>query len=398
MQSIQFTAFFAAVLATTALAGCQQEQPASDQATATIVAVSKTSATTQPTVEWKQILPEGKTTCSDGSPYAFYIRSGDPEKLLVYFQGGGACWFRQNCDPEMSPSYSIRVGDIRRANFGIFNLDNEANPFKDFTTVFAPYCTGDVHIGASDTVYPPVEGGQTDLILRHQGRANVESVLQWTYTNVTSPKQIFVTGSSAGAMPSPLYTSLIADRYPSARIAQLGDGAGGYRAINNSARPHEQWGTFNFITGEKGFGDLISATMTYESLYIAAAKAHPEIIFAEFDNAEDAVQKRFLSISGQTTQSLQKAIEANQADIRLEADNFRHYIAGGSGHTVLGRPEFYTLASNGVSIRDWVADLAAFQNVDNVTCQQCATESFAVAAGSAPDPLAAPASPINESE
>jgi metallo-beta-lactamase class B len=280
----------------------------------------------------------------------------------------------------MSPSYSIQVGNIDRANFGIFNLDNPDNPFKDHTTVFAPYCTADVHMGASDTVYPPVEEGQTDLVIRHQGRANVEAVLQWTYEHVPSPQSIFVTGSSAGAIPSPLYTALIADHYVNARIAQLGDGAGGYRRTNNDSRPDEQWGTFDFITQEQGFANLRPETMTYESLYIAAAQAHPDITFAEYDAAEDAVQKRFLSMSGQKDVALQQAIEANHADIRREVGNFSSYIAGGDSHTILGRPEFYTLASNGVAIRDWVAALANFETVENVTCAPCDIESFSGAA------------------
>ena len=378
MQYPTFRRRFATLLAIFVFSACQPESttPASDapQSTGT-----PTEASATPT-DWQKISPAANTTCSDGSPYSFFVRQGDPNKLLVYFQGGGACWFRQNCDPQMSPSYSIQVGNIDRANFGIFNLDNPDNPFKDHTTVFAPYCTADVHMGASDTVYPPVEEGQTDLVIRHQGRANVEAVLQWTYEHVPSPQSIFVTGSSAGAIPSPLYTALIADHYVNARIAQLGDGAGGYRRTNNDSRPDEQWGTFDFITQEQGFANLRPETMTYESLYIAAAQAHPDITFAEYDAAEDAVQKRFLSMSGQKDVALQQAIEANHADIRRDVGNFSSYIAGGNSHTILGRPEFYTLASNGVAIRDWVAALANFETVENVTCAPCDIESFSGAA------------------
>ena len=378
MQYPTFRRRFATLLAIFVFSACQPESttPASDapQSTGT-----PTKASATPT-DWQKISPAANTTCSDGSPYSFFVRQGDPNKLLVYFQGGGACWFRQNCDPQMSPSYSIQVGNIDRANFGIFNLDNPDNPFKDHTTVFAPYCTADVHMGASNTVYPPVEEGQADLVIRHQGRANVEAVLQWTYEHVPSPQNIFVTGSSAGAIPSPLYTALIADHYVNARIAQLGDGAGGYRRTNNDSRPDEQWGTFDFITQEQGFANLRPETMTYESLYIAAAQAHPDITFAEYDAAEDAVQKRFLSMSGQKDVALQQAIEANHADIRREVGNFSSYIAGGDSHTILGRPEFYTLASNGVAIRDWVAALANFETVENVTCAPCDIESFSGAA------------------
>ena len=114
--------------------------------------------------------------------------------------------------------------------------------------------------------------------------------------------------------------------------------------------------------------------MTYESLYMAAAQAQPDITFAEYDAAEDAVQKRFLSMSGQKDVALQQAIEANHADIRRETGNFSSHIAGGDSHTILGRPESHTLASPGVHIRAWVAALATHESVANVTCAACAIE------------------------
>ena len=80
---------------------------------------------------------------------------------------------------------------------------NADNPVADYTVVYAPYCTSDVHLGQQDTSYPPLEEGQEPLLIRHQGRANMQAVLDWTYANVRRPQKIFVTGSSAGAIPSP---------------------------------------------------------------------------------------------------------------------------------------------------------------------------------------------------
>ena len=64
----------------------------------------------------------------------------------------------------MQPTYNINVEQLRGYQTGIFNLDNPANPFADYTVVFAPYCSGDVHIGASDTVYPALTPEQQSLI------------------------------------------------------------------------------------------------------------------------------------------------------------------------------------------------------------------------------------------
>ncbi len=327
---------------------------------------------------WTSVAPGGETTCSDGTPYRFFARPGDPEKLLVFFQGGGGCWTSDTCDPDGNPTYTVNIDpEYTPFAFGAFNFDNPENPFNDHSVVFAPYCTGDVHLGASDTIYPPREEGGEPFTVRHQGRANAQAVLDWTFANVPSPAEVFVTGSSAGAIPSPFYAALVANAYPDARIAHMGDGAGGYRRMNGDARPDEQWGTFSFITSEPGFEDLAPDGFNYERLYIAAAKAHPDILFTEFDAAEDDVQKRFLALSGAHDVKLQEALEANHADIRAEVPNFRAFITGGESHTILRRPEFYTYAANGVRIRDWVADLAAFKPVADVTCVDCSRDTYA---------------------
>lgn len=327
---------------------------------------------------WQEMTPGGDTLCSDGSAYRFYVRKGDPEKLMVYLQGGGACWTRENCDPAMQPTYSINIApDFEPWEFGVFNTRNPDNPLADYSVVFAPYCSADVHLGQRDTVYPPVADGQVPLTIHHRGRTNMQAVLDWTYANVSKPQHVFVTGSSAGAIPSPFYASLIADQYPEAQVAQLGDGAGGYRRMNIDTRPDEQWGTFDFIRNERGFETLESADFNYEKLYIAAAKAHPGILFSEYDAAHDSVQKRFLALSGAQNVDLLEALQLNHADIRNEVANFRAFITGGNSHTILGRPEFYNYGVDGRSVRDWVADLVNFEPVDDVTCTACEADTFA---------------------
>lgn len=351
------------------LAACSADQPAT---------VSAKSGITDLSQSWTSIEPGGETTCSDGTPYRFFVRPGKADKLMVYMQGGGACWLRQNCDPNMQPTYSINIAeDFKPRATGIFNFNNPDNPFADYSIVMAPYCTADVHMGQQDTIYPGLAEAQKDLTIHHQGRSNMQAVLDWTYAQVPNPARIFVTGSSAGAIPSPFYASIIADHYPQAQVAQLGDGAGGYRRLNEDSRPDEQWGTFDFLNSENGFNAVSAQGFNYEKLYIAAAKAQPKILFAEYDAAEDAVQKRFLALGGSETVELKASLTANHADIRAEVQNFRAYIGGGDSHTILLRPEFYAYASNGTAIRDWVAALSNFNDPGDVTCVDCATAAFA---------------------
>ena len=46
------------------------------------------------------VLPGGETRCiySYSTPFAFQVIPGDSDKLLFYFQGGGACWDKATTD------------------------------------------------------------------------------------------------------------------------------------------------------------------------------------------------------------------------------------------------------------------------------------------------------------
>lgn len=371
-----FIGLFVVLLIGSGLVGCAQpgSEGAADaeQSAASLSSTESSLAALAP--GWNKLAPGGETLCSDGSEFSYWVWPGDPSKLMFFLQGGGACWFRGNCDPAMSPSYNINLDSVDPAGkSGIFDYENSANPFADYTAVFVPYCSADVHLGAADTVYPPVVEGQQPLTIYHRGLANVQAALDWTAVNVTAAKQVFVTGSSAGAIPSPYYAMQLARTYPNAQVVQFGDGAGGYRRDTSDveALPHRQWGTIDALRKQPGFADVSLANFTYESLYVRAAQEQPDITFARYDAAEDAVQKRFLAMSGLIDVVLRESLLANEADITKSVDRYAGYIAGGDSHTILGRPEFYTYAVGERGVRDWVADLAQHQPVSNVVCEQC---------------------------
>ncbi len=320
---------------------------------------------------WRTIEPGGDTLCSDGTPYRFLVRPGDPTKLLFHLQGGGGCWRRENCDPNMQPTYRINTEDLTPPSDGVFAFDNKNNPFADYSVVMVAYCSGDIHLGSRDMEYPAVTPDQQPLTIYHRGRANVESALQWTYANLPAPTEVFVSGSSAGALPSPMYASLLADHYPDAKFAHLGDAAGGYLFDTPDTRPRDIWGTFEFLNNTPGFENIPGSAFSYEALYTAAAEANPQILFARYDNAEDRAQKAFLAMRGVTDISLLTSLQANNQDIRNQVKNFRAYIAGGDLHTILGKAEFYELTAQDITIRDWVAALAKRQPVVDVQCQDC---------------------------
>jgi hypothetical protein len=95
------------------------------------------------------VLPGGETRCiySYSTPFAFQVIPGDSDKVLMYFQGGGACWDETStkigfCTSDSSPQQQN----------GIFDRSKSENHFKDHTVVHISYCSGDVFGG--DVVRP----------------------------------------------------------------------------------------------------------------------------------------------------------------------------------------------------------------------------------------------------
>ncbi|HCD27025.1 MAG TPA: hypothetical protein DER02_05870 [Gammaproteobacteria bacterium] len=362
-----------------ALSGCQQtatENPSEAPLAAEVATTNAPTPAAKQPVAWQRVAATGEALCSDGSEYAFFVRPGDPEKVLFYLQGGGACWTRATCDLTMQPSYKPNLQGERPPQFGIFNFDNTDNPFQDYSVVYAPYCSGDVHLGDVDAVYPGIKEGQAPLTIFHRGRANAQAALDWTYTNLPTAQQLFVTGSSAGSLPSPYYATILAEHYADAKVVQLGDGAGGYRLNAGDNNPYTGWQTQAVMAATPGFEALGNAEVSVEALYSAAAKAQPSIQFSQYDAAYDSVQRYFLAIGGQADVDLLSFMKANIADIEAVNPGFRSFVLGGESHTVLGRPQFYAWAVGDVSVRDWVAALAKGEPVRNVLCEDCKLEEF----------------------
>ena len=324
------------------------------------------AASDLPVGEWSTIEPGGDTICSLGTPFSFFVRPAEvaSDKLLIYFQGGGACWFGDICNVSVNPTYDPFVdgGDVPLPG-GIFDYANPENPFVDYNTVFVPYCTADVHIGNAVREYESSAGPVT---IYHNGYNNAMTVLNWTFANFENPETVFVTGSSAGSIPSPFYAEFVAEAYPEARIEVLGDGAGGYRVPLNAPITFGAWGTMSILT------DLYEAytvdNLSFEAFYIEVGKAYPQISMTQYNTAADATQIRFLLLSGVVGVPLIELLELNFADIQAEVDTFAHFLAGGELHTILGRPQLYTYAVGGIRLIDWLTALANGEDVETVAC------------------------------
>jgi hypothetical protein len=89
--------------------------------------------------------------------------------LVLFLQGGGACWDFFTCGgaPELVPRTAVagpfgpgEFEDVYDAYPGSWlRRENLPPSLRDASLVFVPYCTGDVHGGDTTTTYPsPLPG------------------------------------------------------------------------------------------------------------------------------------------------------------------------------------------------------------------------------------------------
>src|SRR5262245_24880236 len=117
---------------------------------------------------------QGRTynpTCIKGTPYRFWARRGTVNKLVVYYQGGGACWEQLTCS---IPTCDADVADSDnpgRASTGFADLSNPQNPFRDWSAVFVSYCSCDIHFGDAAQDYTNTDPAHP-LHIEHRGYQN----------------------------------------------------------------------------------------------------------------------------------------------------------------------------------------------------------------------------------
>ena len=317
---------------------------------------------------WQMLAGGEGTGCADGTPYEFYYRVANPKKLLVHFQGGGACWNDSTCALHPRAIYDRNVDDRDHpgAQGGIFDFSRDDNPLKDYSVLYMPYCTADVFIGDSTVRYRVngFLGKPVTLELSHRGAANLRRGLAYLAEQQLSPEHVAVFGESAGAISSAIYAADLADRFPQARVSQIGDAAGSYRSPSIPAIV-ANWNGVPALRQLPAYRNFEPASVTHEKYYAMGSKHVPRVRYSQINMIDDAWQQTFLNAL-QVKGSIPSLLAASFADIRAESPAFRTYTGSAKMHIVLSRPEFYTMTVDGVRLRDWVAGLVGISEVVNV--------------------------------
>jgi hypothetical protein len=225
-----------------------------------------------------------------------------------------------------------------------------------------------VHWGNHTQTYPAANG--EPLTIHHRGFVNATAALEWVYANFSSPESIFVTGCSAGSPGSMAFAPYVIQHYPQAKVAQLGDSLAFvfHRPVELQTDYHAH---DNFPHWIPALADIRPGEFTMARYTSAIAAFYPNVTFAQYNTAHDAVQQHFYFALPGVTGTWEAAFEASLREIHAAAPNFRSYVAGGDSHCILPLDRFYTFAVNGVPFQTWVADLANGRPVESAHCAQC---------------------------
>lgn len=362
-------------------------------------------------------------SCALGQPYSFHFKPGKRDKLLVYYNGGGACWDSNTCvgslqvlppqQPAYIPSTAIQNDP---AKMGGILAANENNPYANWSMLFISYCTGDVHVGSTVTNYEYPLGSGNMVPIYHRGFDNSLYALNWVKGKI-NPDKILVAGSSAGSYGAMLNLPWLKSIFKSPKLKEYDPDANKTFAVSDGGmgvitdvhefvnavfgeHPVEEssvWNIYHTLHPTyTSFPSLPDAVIdqpenfmpvTYKKLIAR----YPNDRVAQYTTAYDAIQIFFWDIMlnpdtpGEWGAGLSSPLFIGQWNFEMNTitgglraslpHNYRLYIGPGCNHTILhDDDDFYNsslTSSKGKTITflQWLTAMTEEKNADKKNWQ-----------------------------
>ncbi len=305
--------------------------------------------------------------CRDGSPTGIGYRVGNPKKLAIYVNGGGACFNVETCAGNPK---SFNVNDWNGltsefGNRGIFDVNNSKNPLKDYSFVFIPYCTGDVHSGTrSSGIALGVPERQ-----KFVGSFNFKKAMNFIepYYEYNDVEEIVLFGLSAGGYGVYVNFLEVSKRYPKAKITVINDS--GPLFSDPQAFPQCLQLAFTLVYGLPLPQDLLNCCnqpgLGLANVYQYSGKKFPKTNYGFISSYEDATSRFFLSFgydncAGAPGNQLpadvfRQGIVNLREDVLKPKSTWSTYYIEGQTHTLLADNDiFYNRNASGMYLYEWV--------------------------------------------
>jgi Pectinacetylesterase len=348
------------------------------------------------------------TKCRDGSTSGLFVHQGTERKLLIFLEGGGACsnaglcgFNQSNINESFAGDGTTLIGSAlgvvqdrqqpgvftdpthQGAPAGVFEFANPMNPFKGWSAVYIPYCTGDVHAGTKTGDVP----GLTNQ--NFHGYLNMKVFMsRLVPTFAGKLDRVILTGSSAGSLGAMMNYSMTQDAFGDVHVDLIADSGLPFRDMFwptclqkrwrdswglNAAMPPDCTECFR----EDGSGFLEYANFLW--------RKHPKLRIAALSRTEDEIIRLFYSVGLNNCQNYD-TLDPVGATIGGILDpntlyagpmftaalrDVRDYLVGKGHalssfligppnetnlHQIIFRPEFYTLQVNGKTPAQFVTE------------------------------------------
>lgn len=289
-------------------------------------------------------------TCGNGAVTGIGVNPGDdPYQLVTVVAGGGACWdywscFVFNTAVNVSSGWD---GDQLPAEVApldaspMFDRTDPKNPWANSTFVLVPYCTGDLHMGASVQYYDPFAPTRA---LHHAGAANMSAALDRTVAELPAAERVWVVGFSAGGYGAQFHTDTFASRWPTADLALLADCSPlvtpwGYR--------YSEWLNAWDVTFPAGCKDC---TSDFGAILDTHRAALPDARFGLIATRDDLVVTVVMGYP--LGEYFAWAVDGLVGSRYVADDRANAFVVDTNEHVLLGN--LTRVGPNGVVLGDWV--------------------------------------------
>lgn len=323
----------------------------------------------------------GPTGCADGTAFKFIVRKGTANRVLIDFMGGGACWGERCLNDSSIMVQSLSglfsfVDTLQGQNTASarnllsfwgtepLGFGTAVDDISTWTYIFVPYCTQDIHLGSCDVTYRAATGEQRRV--RHNGAANVKSVMDWVHQSFSNPDTVAFVGCSAGASAVVITEAARASAHygASTTVVSVGDSPSNLMTEKFAREGIINWGigeTIEDVTGWSNATEHLSEDLLSEAMDAIFAR-HPTVQFAFYTRTADSTQLFQYQTMGGMVDGLDErdAMEAwNRQNLamleNLQAahSNFRIFVAEGEGHCAMTFDSALTVDG----FKDWVEAL-----------------------------------------
>ena len=276
--------------------------------------------------------------CLRGDSFRAATRQGssDGKELMVFLQGGGACW------STVCQSFATAMSGVPSG--GILNTTLGANPVRSWDVGFVPYCDGSLFAGDVEVD----DDGDGEIDRYHRGQRNLSAALDAIHEQFPDPSRLLLVGVSAGAYGTVFSAMLARSVWPDVAITAIADGGVGLGRPNDPGFITDildEWGVLSLIPSscEGCFDDGHATTM---ASWILNQEEFMEYIV--LSSKEDfVISSMFLGLDAQT---YSWEVTGETFDLeRSHPDQFARYLYEGTRHTVLAIDSSTELSAPGAS-------------------------------------------------